>query len=407
MAQRSVASPAPESAEGAVVTEDAAARLFGGAVNHVGSARQVPAMTIPEAVREEVQEIILMHFPHADELVALIILLIAGRQRYPGIEKAAVRVRTAYDNFRILQELADQGKAILLGDGGRMGNGIFDEHAGGRTRKDCVTLGVARDLGLDRSPRQWLLWKSIVGDITQIDTQGSFLENRRWVTLGSNIWEAHLRQGRQINWVIERVMEDVEALLKDEEALLETTSPHTKGKVKFGGRDFEVWYLRGLDPNKRSDQEEVRAARLLGADLVVVQAITGHIQILRGRYFPEQAMARIAALVLSKELAKSGDDLKTMDPRTLFEPSGEGLNATSSPAENWYFDPRTHHLLNGGESHRETTNPTALTIDEVEERIEQALNDAEMTKRIEATFGARLSDANLRNWLRERTGLPK
>jgi len=97
-----------------------------------------------------IRKFVTHHKPHLDEILAIFLLKVFGRKRFPGIEKAKIEFwgmgQKTPDGRKLAEHIAEG--TLPIGVAGSP----FDEHQKGKSR-ECAAMLVAKFLGVRNDPR--------------------------------------------------------------------------------------------------------------------------------------------------------------------------------------------------------------------------------------------------------------
>lgn len=287
-----------------------------------------------------IDTIILPTRPQPDTIAAIFLLRTFGQELYPGILNAVV----ATDPNATEQD----GKLLL-----DVGGGELDHH---NTEK-CATELVAEKLGLTENPAL----KNLIAYARRDDTQGKGTISKdmldRAFGLSGLIASLNKQYTEDTNKVVQTVLPLIEAhYIAAKEHFIEL--PKLVEQMTASG-DMTSATLQDASQSKVAfvTSDHIGLAGFLRSNLggnyrvVVQRRTTGHVNILT-KQNPKIDLSKTIALLRLQEANLRGVEIK--NESSLY------MESTHPAVPNWYYDPATNSLLNGGVSH-EAIEPTPIS----------------------------------------------
>ena len=278
--------------------------------------------------------------PQADTLVAIYILKKYGEARFPGVSDAEVAVNP---NPPTETEEALEQEGIILFD---LGGGRFDHHQ--RTPATTCSQLVADFLEVGDDPSLGKLLEYAYRD----DTQGKGIISTdpidRALGLSGLITALNKKYPTHANYIADLILRLLEAH-HDEESKKFQDFPNEITKLQTEGKFSEIT-VKQRDKKLRVAFTESDMMGLPGYlrsqlggryDLIVQRLSSGHVNILT-RPTKRPDLRPLAAAVRSREFQATHNTMILLPDRILSQPG------KIAEVSNWYFDPATNSLQNGG-----------------------------------------------------------
>ena len=273
--------------------------------------------------------------PHLDEIVAIWMLWRWGKEKYPGVDQAAVEYWSggkSPDN-RSAEEWEADG-FLLVGVGG----GRFDEHRNGQASPECAATLVAKDLGLDDDPAL----AKILAFTHRIDTRGGS-QPFDLFSLTKLVFQHVEDPEEAFTWAIMALDAKYAEQEQGQVARLELANAEIHDLV-VGGRPCRLAALKTDNTMCVNMARASVADGGLAADVVIAQRSSGHAQIFCNRQ--NWRLEDVARILRVGERSTKGLE-EPLDAETLAqEGKVEG-------AEEWHYQKAGQMLLNGSLSHRD------------------------------------------------------
>jgi len=280
-------------------------------------------------MNDSITSIVLPTRPQPDTIVAIFLLRTFGSEQYDGVTTATVTV----------DPKASDAPGKLLID---VGGGAFDHHQ----TDYCATELVAQKLGQDNNPavRQLIAYarrddvegkgtiskdpidrtfglSNFIACLNKLHTKNPELV----VTAVLPLLEAHYHAANEHYVQLPKLIEELKqtGLFRSETV----HQPQRNTKIAFVTTDHVglAGYLRSnLGGNYR---------------IIVQRRASGHVNILT-KQNPKIDLSKIIALIRLQEA--NVQNLEIKDESTLYQEGSHGA------IPNWYYDPATNSLLNGG-----------------------------------------------------------
>src|SRR3990167_8440800 len=282
--------------------------------------------------------------PQPDTVVAIFLLKTCGKEKFPGIEHAVVAVRPTLPPGDTFDKLITQNIVAL-----DLGGGALDHHG----KDHCTTELVAQYLGVDKDPSLARLiayarrddregkgtlstdaidrafgLSGLIASLNKLHTGNPDLV----VSSVLPLLEAHYVSARQHHVELPQ-----EVAQKKKEGNYEERPVSQKGKKLL---------MVCVVSDKPSMPTYLCSQQGPHADIVVQKMeATNHVCIL-SRQERKIDLSKIAALIRMREAELSGATLP--EEEAYLEQTGR-----IKEIANWYFDPATNSILNGGAHNRD------------------------------------------------------
>lgn len=310
---------------------------------------------------DSIQTIILPTRPQPDTVVAIFLLKTFGTQAYPGVESATITVDP---------KASEQAGTLLLDVGG----GELDHHGTDRCAAEIVAhkLGVAHDRAL----------RKMLAYARRDDTQGKGIISKdpidRAFGLSGLMANLNKQNPKDPNKVVNTILPLLAAHCRDADEHynklpklvddLKQTNLFRAGKIKNPTVGFiKVAFVSsdhtGLAGYLRSE---------LGGNyrVVVQRRPSGHVNIIT-KQNPKLDLAQLAAMLRLQEANER--NIEVPDEQSLYQ------TGTHPLVQNWYYDPATNSLLNGGVS-PDSIEPSHITWSDIQTIVEHCLTTTTDTK---------------------------
>lgn len=304
--------------------------------------------------------------PQVDTIVGVFLLKMFATDRYPGIEDAIVKVQSRLPEGSTEESLAAEG--IVLVD---VGGGIFDHHVHGGTTTEIIM----KHLGLDDNPAL----QKIKDFIDRDDKYGKGIVSTdvldKAFGLPGLVTSLNKSLPDDPNQVVQYVIPLLwghysEEYQREIGMPQEFTELESEGKIKraLARHKKKKVTIIGLQSDNPSISGWLRSRLREKADVVVQQGSSGHITIVT--YQPKRiVLSSVAELVRREELMQKGEE------NLIQKLSSEKLSQTGTVSEvpEWYYDPMTKSLLNGGWD-KNNTEATKISLERMMSLVEEGLN---------------------------------
>lgn len=293
-----------------------------------------------------------------DTIIAIFILKHFGKEHFPGIEDATFEVVPRLPDNETEESLAQKG--MLLVD---VGGGMFDHHS--KPYQTTASSLITEYLGQKNNPALLKLLQFAERD----DFYGKGIVSTdpldRAFGLPGLIASLNRKYVQEPAKVVEIVIPLIDAFYAEEEKRAFEMPKELEDKLRSGRADaFTVRHrgktLKGIiiETDNPSMAGFLRSRGGGGYDVIALRLPTGHTNILTKQVQPRVDLRSLCVLLRIQEAEARG---------VALEGSPESLSVAGTMKEvpQWYFDPATNSLLNGG------PNPQgieATTIDPFEFR---------------------------------------
>jgi len=301
--------------------------------------------------------------PQPDTIAGIFLLKTFGRDKYPGIEDAAVEAIGDLPQGFTETSLAERG--VLLID---VGGGKFDHHG----RNTTASRLIAEDLDIAEYPTLAKLLayaerddKYGAGTISQDPLDKAFGLSGLIAALAKTIPHAPEK-------VVGCILPLLKAHYREEKQRLEELPKEFAQKLKTGDaeefsvkhprKDITVVMVRSDNPSMAG---YLRAAGGIKADLVAQQTASGYVNIMTRPL--KRIDLRPLALVLRKEEARRRNRHGELSEFELARPG------RIPEIPEWYYDRATNSLLNGGMNPK-GISPTAIPFQELKGFLQEGLS---------------------------------
>lgn len=301
--------------------------------------------------------------PQPDTVVAIFLLKTFGREKFPGIEQAAVEIRPTLaegDTFEVLLT-----KGILALD---LGGGALDHH--GKT--ECTTELVASYLGVKKNPEL----ARLVAYASRDDKEGKGTLSTdaidRAFGLSGLIASLNKAHANNPNFIVQSVLPLLEAHYVSARQHHVELPAEVESKKKSGHYEARTLSQRGKNllmacvvSDKPAMPTYLRSAQGPHADVVVQKSEnTNHVCIV-SRQERKIDLSKVAALIRMREAELAGTSLR--EDEAYLEQTGR-----IEEVPFWYFDPMTNSVLNGG-AHSRDVAPSGIEWEELKQIVHVGL----------------------------------
>ncbi len=290
-----------------------------------------------------IERILIPTRPQPDTIVAILLLQEYGSVMFPGVTTARVEIKNAVAPEDTFESLLEKGTLAL-----DVGGGPFDHHDTGKTASELV----AKALGIGSNPEL----KQLIAYAVRDDTQGKGTLSRdpldrafglsgliaalnklyveepdRIVSLVVPLLSAHLHMTRQ------HTVELPKDILRKKEI-----GEYVEVAEEQGGTRLKIAFVTSEKPAMPG---YLRAQSGRNADVVVQKTENGNHYAILSKQQKKVNLSKVMALIRLREAEHLGIDL------TVSENELEHIR-TIEQIPNWYYDPATNSLLNGGPHNR-------------------------------------------------------
>lgn len=277
--------------------------------------------------------------PQPDTVVAIFLLKTFGKEQFPSIEKAQIKIQHTLPANETFNSLLAQGMLPI-----DVGGGLFDHHG----KEKCTSELVAEYLGVEKNPALARLLQyakrddkegkgtlstdavdrafglsGLIGSLNKIHIK----EPQKVVNAVLPLLEAHYHSAQEHHIELPK---DVEKKKKE--------GGYEEVSVQQGGKKLKIVYVVSDKPSMPSFLRSQQGPR---ADVVVQKSEkTNHICILTQQE-RKIGLSKVVALIRLRE-----GQLRGLDLGNDYEQLGKTGRIEEVPY--WYYDPATNSLLNGG-----------------------------------------------------------
>lgn len=316
------------------------------------------------------KKIIIPTQPHPDTIAAIFLLKKFGENKYPGVKETMVEIKSELPKGENEESLAKNGIIVL-----DLGGGKFDHH-----NKENQTLSdlVAHDLGIEDNPALAKLLQYARRD--DIFGKGTVSADPLDRAFGLSGLIANLNKSLigDSNRVIEIILPLLIAHYNEEEKRTKLLPGELEEKIKSGealifeiksdGKKLKIIMIKSDNPSMAGYLKSQTGGRF---DIVLQRLSSGHANILTRPLKRINLKGLIAAIRL-KEAELSGIDIEV------------GVNdlmkyGRLKEIPQWYYDPATNSLLNGG-LNPQGTEPTKIRREDFQKIIEVGFSEKFLEK---------------------------
>ncbi|MHB0977796.1 MAG: hypothetical protein ACYC1K_00060 [Minisyncoccota bacterium] len=305
--------------------------------------------------KEKYNTIVLPVRPQPDTIVAIFILKHFGEEKFPGIKNSQYVSFPSIPEGETAEGLIKKGMFLL-----DIGGGDFDHH--NKEEQTTVSNLVAKNLGIEKNPALLKLLQYAERD--DFYGKGTISNDSldRAFGLSGLIAVLNKKYVNEQSKVIEFVLPLLEAFYAEEEKRAFEMPKELEDKIANGKADiFEVKQRNKrlkcifIETDNASMAGFLRSKMGGGFDVVVIMLSSRHINILT-RPMQKVDLRSLAVLIRMQESEAGGVQLEG-SPEIL------AVNGTVREVPEWYYDPATNSLLNGGPNPQ---NIKATSIDPFE-----------------------------------------
>jgi hypothetical protein len=310
--------------------------------------------------------IVLPTRPQVDTIVAIFILRHFGKAEFPGIEDATYVSLSTLPDGATEESMAEEGKLLI-----DIGKGKFDHH--NKEVQTTATNLVAEYLGQKNNPALSKLIKFIERD--DFFGKGILSTDPLDRAFGLPGLTSCLNKKYKDNpvKVIESILPLIDAFYFEEEKREFEMPQELEEKLANGKAKTFTAIQRGkklkcifIESDNTSMAGFLRSMKGGSFDVTAMKLSSGHVNILTGKKRPD--LQSLAVLVRIQETEAQGTSVGE-DPEYLAK------TGTISEVPEWYFDPATNSLLNGGPN-PQNINPTKIATFEFQKIIELGLSES-------------------------------
>lgn len=299
----------------------------------------------------EYEQIALPTRPQPDTIVAILLLKKLGKNRLKGIEDATYVFLPRLPEGETEESLLDRG--IFLLD---VGGGHFDHH--NKFVQTTVSNIVAEYLGAKNNPSLSKLLQYAERDDFYGKGTISTDSLDRAFGLSGLISALNKKYVNNPEVVIDLVLPILTAFLEEEEKRTFEMPQELEEKLKNGyAREFNVTQRKKklrcifIETDNTSMAGFLRSKGGGGFDVVALRLSSGHINILTRPL--QRVDLRSLAVMIRLQEAEARDVIIDGSPQDL------AVSGTLEEVTQWYYDPATNSLLNGGPN-PQNVEPTAI-----------------------------------------------
>lgn len=301
-----------------------------------------------------------------DTIIAIFILKRFGEERFPGISGAKYEVRPRLVDGETEETLLKEGIVPI-----DLGEGEFDHHA--KTTKTTSSALIAQYLGQKDNPALSKLLKFAERD----DFFGKGIISTdpldRAFGLSGLIGSLNRKYVNEPSRVIEIILPILEAFYEEEERRAFELPKELQDKLAEGKAFTFAVRQRGkklsyifIETDNASMAGFLRSKNGGGHDVVALRLSSGHVNILTR---PMQKVdLRSLVVLLRIQEAENRGVVVSDDPNKL------AVTGVLAEVPEWYYDPATNSLLNGGPN-PQSVSPTAIDPLELKKLLEVGLSE--------------------------------
>lgn len=310
------------------------------------------------------QKIILPTRPQPDTIVAISLLRLFGRDKYPGIENASVEVLSILPEGETEESLQNQG--VFLID---IGGGAFDHH---NKNDSTASRLVAEDLGVEKYPALAKLLqyaerddKYGMGTVSEDQLDRAFGLSGMIAALNKSIPDD---PQSVVDYIFPFVVAHYLEELKRTEGLpKEFREKQESGKAevlttKHKKKKIVVAVIESDDPSMAG---WLRSTAGVKADVVIQKNSKGYVNIVTNQ-IKRIDLRQAIALLRKEEGERRGQQLR-LSMAELTRPG----RVEQIPG--WYYDRATNSLLNGGTIPR-GIDPTVIPLETIRDLTVEGLS---------------------------------
>ncbi len=288
----------------------------------------------------EFTKIILPTRPQPDTIVGIFILRKFGEEIFPGVLNARVEVLASLPEGKAESEYETEGTILI-----DIGGGKFDHH---NKERITASLLIAQFLKVEKDPSiSKLLEYARRDDFFGKGTLSNDALDKAF-GLSGLISSLNKVYGEEPNKVVEYILPLLEAHFIEEERRTKHMPAEVKEKIAKGEASPFSFIQRGrsmkgifIESDNPSLPGYLRSSLAGSYDVVAQKLGSGHVNVLSRQ--PSKVDLRSLALVIRvEEAAERNIQLQNEDPLYL---SNTGR---IYEIKDWFYDPATNSLLNGG-----------------------------------------------------------
>lgn len=299
----------------------------------------------------EIKNIIIPVRPQPDTIVAIYLLKKFGNQKFPSIKNATITVNPKIGELGHQKNL--ENGDLLVDSGG----GPFDHH--NTSESTCAAVLVAKDLNIYQDPSL----KKLLNYALRDDQYGMGTKSRDQIDRAFGLSGIIGSLNKQFPLEPEKVFDTIYPLLEahhKEELVRVKELPLLFEKLTNEKKTTEVILKSGnikailIESDNISMPGYLRSLSGGGYNIVIQKRSSGHVNILTKSTPKKRVLLdRLVALVRGAEyFSTTGKNIEKKYPDLI-------VPAKISEVENWYYDPATNSIQNGG-IHTDFTEPTAI-----------------------------------------------
>jgi len=312
------------------------------------------------------KKIIIPTRPQVDTICAIFLLKHFGEKKFPGISKASYVVQSKLSDDQTEDRLDKEGTILI-----DIGRGRFDHHD--KKPQTTVTNLIAEYLGQKDNPALSRLMKFAERD----DFYGKGIISTdqidRSFGLPGLLSSLNKKYKDNPTVVIETILPLIDAYYTEEEKRFFSMPQELEEKVENGkamkfdviqrGKKLKCIFIETDDPSMAGF---LRSSLGGSFDAVALRLSSGHTNILTIQK-KNLDLRALAVLIRLQEAEASGVELSD-DPEELSK------TGTISQVSEWYYDPTTNSLLNGGPN-PQGVKPTRIPSFEMRKILELGLSE--------------------------------
>lgn len=316
------------------------------------------------------KKIIIPTQPHPDTVAAIFLLKKFGEKKYPGIKEAETEIKSEFPASENEKSLAEKGIIAL-----DLGGGKFDHH---NKKNQTLSDLVADDLGIKDNPalvkllqyarRDDIFGKGIIsadpldrafGLSALIANLNKFLigDPNRVIEIILPLLIAHYNEEERRTKLLPGELEEK---IKSKEVLI--------FEMKSSGKKLKIIMIKSDNPSMAGYLKSQIGGRF---DLILQQLPSGHTNILT-RPLKRISLKGLIAAIRLKEAELSGIDIE-IGANDLMK------YGRLKEIPQWYYDPATNSLLNGG-LNPQGIEPTKIKREDFQKIIEAGFSEKFLEK---------------------------
>jgi hypothetical protein len=326
---------------------------------------------IPSLMSIPINTIVIFPRPHPDNIVAIMLLRLFGKEKFPGVENAKIDFISKLPDGKNADDYEREGTLLI-----DMGGGKFDHHTqeGGKDNSgECATTLVAKYLGVDNDPAL----KKLLTYVKRDDLEGKGIISNdpidRAFGFSGLIMNLNREYSNDPQKIIDITMPIFMSHYVEERKRMTVLPQQWEGLQKDNKTDqFEVFQGKKMLKVIVVENDDVslvgflRANPKTKADVVVQRLSSGHTNIIT-KQMRNVNLKDVATMLRIEEARKKDAVLEVSSIAELSK--AHRLKGV----EEWYYDTTANSIQNGGIA-PEGITATKLSLDEVKEIIKNALN---------------------------------